>query len=67
MSAVLYWDTSAVLSALLQDGHTQEAPAWLEPKNTHLISSLAGAEFHACVVTFDRLLGAAAARVGLEV
>ncbi len=54
MSLVLYWDTSAVLSALLQDGHTLKARAWLEPTNVHLMSSLTGAEFHACVARLGR-------------
>jgi hypothetical protein len=42
---VYYWDTSAVLSALLQDIHSQEALDLLEREAVHLTSTLTGAEF----------------------
>ena len=54
---VIYWDTSAVLSALLQDVNSAAASAWLARDAVHLVSSLAGAEFHACIA---RLLSSTA-------
>jgi predicted nucleic acid-binding protein len=51
---VIYWDTSAILSALLQDIHTPEARTYLERPAVHLVSSLAGAEFHACLARLQR-------------
>ena len=51
---VVYWDTSAVLSALLSDIHTARARAWLARDAVHLVSTLTGAEFHACVARLRR-------------
>ena len=51
---MVYWDTSAVLSALLQDIHSNEARAWLSRDVVHLVSSLAGAEFHASLARLHR-------------
>lgn len=51
---VAYWDTSAVLSSLIQDAHSQEARHWLTRDAVHLVSSLAGAEFHACIARLLR-------------
>ena len=51
---VIYWDTSAILSALLQDTHTPVARSHLGRKGVHLVSSLAGAEFHACIARLLR-------------
>lgn len=41
---VVYWDTSAILSVLLQDNHTEEARKRAREKGLHLISTLAYAE-----------------------
>jgi hypothetical protein len=37
---VVYWDTSAILSVLLKDNHTEEARKWVR-KGLHLMSTLA--------------------------
>ena len=44
---VLYWDSSAVLSALVHETHSQETLRRLRAPGHHLISSLALAETHA--------------------
>lgn len=51
---VHYWDTSAVLSAFLQDVHTPLARDWLEQSAVNLVSSLTGSEFHACLARLER-------------
>ena len=45
---VVYWDTSAVLSVLFTDTHSETAHQWQRSPGLHLISSLAHAE--ACAV-----------------
>ncbi|MDL1958181.1 MAG: type II toxin-antitoxin system VapC family toxin [Deltaproteobacteria bacterium] len=47
---VVYWDTSAILSALFIDNHSEAARRWGAGPAVHLISSLAHAE--ACAVTW---------------
>jgi predicted nucleic acid-binding protein len=47
---VVYWDTSAILSALFIDNHSETARGWAANAAVHLISSLAHAE--ACAVTW---------------
>lgn len=54
----VYWDTSALVSALLEDVHTAEAQAWYATEGVHLASSLGAAELFA---GFSRL-----GREGLE-
>lgn len=56
---VLYWDSSAVLSALLQESHSREALKRLRAPGHHLISSLALTETHAVLSRMwrDGLLG----------
>jgi len=44
---VLYWDSSAVLSALMQEVHSRETLRQLRAPCHHLVSSLALAETHA--------------------
>lgn len=41
---VVYWDASAVVSALVQDAHSERAVATAERRLVHLISTLAYAE-----------------------
>lgn len=53
-SGVVYWDTSAVISVLLQDVHTMDARGWLKKKAEHLTSSLTSAEFYACIARMER-------------
>ena len=47
---VVYWDTSAILSALFVDNHSETARRWVAVPAVHLVSSLAHAE--ACAVTW---------------
>jgi predicted nucleic acid-binding protein len=51
---VVYWDTSAVLSALFRDDHSDEATARARAGGIHLISSLAWAEAHAVIARIER-------------
>ncbi|MDA8345716.1 MAG: type II toxin-antitoxin system VapC family toxin [Thermaerobacter sp.] len=55
---VLYWDTSAVLSTLMADRHTDLAVRQLRSQATHLLSSLAWAEAHAVLSRLRREGGA---------
>ncbi len=48
-SAVLYWDASALLSALFSDRHSKIAKKWAETAGVHFVSSLAYAEVCAVV------------------
>jgi len=51
---VTYWDTSAVLSALFRDEHSERALAHSRAAGTHLLSSLAWAEAHAVIARLER-------------
>ncbi len=56
--AVLYWDASAVLSALLKDEHSREAHRWVIRSGYHFLSTLACAEVLAVLrrIARERLL-----------
>lgn len=54
MDAAIYWDASAILSALFQDEHSNTASAVARDPATHLISSLAWAETHAVIGRIER-------------
>ena len=54
IQAVLYWDSSAVLSALFKDTHSPEAIEWSQKPGIHLISSLVYAEVYAVLSRFKR-------------
>jgi predicted nucleic acid-binding protein len=56
--AVLYWDASAVLSALLKDDHSREAHRWAIRSGYHFLSTLAYAEVLAVLrrIARERLL-----------
>ncbi|MFP3869789.1 MAG: type II toxin-antitoxin system VapC family toxin [Syntrophobacteria bacterium] len=63
---VLYWDASAILSALFVDSHSSTARKWADREGVHLISTLAYAEVTAVMsrlqreqVLADRLIEAA--------
>jgi predicted nucleic acid-binding protein len=43
-SVVLYWDASAILSALLRDEHSKDAQNWSNQPGYHFISHLAYSE-----------------------
>jgi predicted nucleic acid-binding protein len=51
---VVYWDSSAVLSALFRDKRSEEATARIRGPAVHLLSSLAWAEVHAVVARLER-------------
>lgn len=44
---VIYWDTSAVLSALVEDRHSEIACKYINWKGIHFLSTLAAAETYA--------------------
>ena len=49
---VIYWDASAILSALVEDDHTIVAQDWLKKRGPHVVSSLSYAEV---LAVFERL------------
>jgi predicted nucleic acid-binding protein len=51
---VIYWDASAVLSALFKDKHSEEAVSWSRREGVHLISSLSCAEVYAVISRIRR-------------
>lgn len=53
-SAVIYWDASAVLSALFKDKHSETAIDWSRREGVHLLSSLASAEVYAVISRIKR-------------
>jgi predicted nucleic acid-binding protein len=52
--AVIYWDASAILSALFTDRHSDEAQAWAHRAGLHLMSTLAYAETCAVIARLHR-------------
>ncbi len=60
-AAVVYWDSSAILSALFKDRHSEEALARARRRDVHLLSTLAWAEVHAVIARMgrERVLAAA--------
>ena len=50
----IYWDTSAILSALFKDSHSDVAQKWVHEKGIHLISTLAYAETCAVIARMRR-------------
>jgi predicted nucleic acid-binding protein len=52
--AVIYWDASAILSALFTDRHSDEAQAWAHRTGLHLMSTLAYAETCAVIARIQR-------------
>lgn len=53
-AAVVYWDSSAILSALFRDRHSEEAVARARRPGVHLLSTLAWAEVHAVIARMGR-------------
>ncbi len=51
---VVYWDASAILSALIQDSHSEEARQWVDKSGAHLVSTLSFAEVHAVLTRIQR-------------
>lgn len=52
--AVVYWDASAILSALFQDSHSRSALDWSAREGVHFMSTLAWAEVCAVVSRMKR-------------
>ncbi len=53
-SIIVYWDSSAVLSVLFQDIHSEDALKWAKHEGLHLLSSLAAAEVTAVILRIHR-------------
>jgi predicted nucleic acid-binding protein len=51
---VVYWDASAILSALFRDDHSAKALQWARRPGSHFISSLAATETHAVIARLER-------------
>ena len=51
---VNYWDSSAILSALFSDTHSNTAKKWADETGLHLISTLAYAEVSAVIARMKR-------------
>lgn len=51
---VVYWDTSAIVSALFRDRHSDAAAAAARAPGTHLMSSLGWAEVVAVIARIER-------------
>ena len=68
-SVVVYWDSSAVLSALLTDDHSGEAKSWSDTEGLHFLSTLAYAEVSAVIARLqrERLLTDTLAKSAFEV
>jgi predicted nucleic acid-binding protein len=49
---VIYWDASAILSALVKDEYTVQAQDWLKKGGAHVVSTLSYAEV---LAVFERL------------
>jgi predicted nucleic acid-binding protein len=54
IQSVIYWDSSAILSALFKDTRSEEAIEWSQKKGVHLISTLAYAEVCAVIIRLKR-------------
>ncbi len=65
----VYWDASAVLSALFEDRHSLHAQDWAKRPGFHLLSTLAYAEICAVVagIRRDRMVADILADAALEV
>lgn len=52
--SAVYWDSSAVLSALFEDRHSSRATAAIRQPGLHLLSTLAWAEVCAVIARIER-------------
>ncbi len=50
----VYWDSSAILSALFRDRHSEEASQHARSSAVHFLSTLAWAEVHAVIARIER-------------
>jgi predicted nucleic acid-binding protein len=67
---VIYWDASAILSALFKDGHSDEAQKWVhQEESIHLMSTLSYTETCAVIARIQRdgLLADVLIKAALEV
>jgi predicted nucleic acid-binding protein len=66
---VVYWDSSAVLSALFTDSNSQAAQKWSNAKGVHFVSTLTIAEVSAVVHRMhrERLLSKTLSQSAFEV
>ena len=66
---VLYWDSSAVLSAIFNDSNSQAAQKWSKTKGVHFVSTLTNAEVSAVIHRMQResLLSETLTRSAFEV
>ena len=66
--SIVYWDASAVLSALFKDSQSEEAIKWSQKKGIHLISTLAYAEVCAVIIRLkkERILADVLVRAAFE-
>lgn len=53
-AALIYWDASAIVSALFQDSHSDTAVGYRQRMGVHMVSTLAWAEVHAVVARMER-------------
>jgi len=51
---VIYWDASAVLSALFKDSHSDDAMTWARAEGVHLMTTLGYAETCAVIARLQR-------------
>lgn len=54
VAGVVYWDSSAVLSALFRDRHSADASRRARGSEVHFLSTLAWAEVHAVITRMER-------------
>ena len=68
-TASVYWDASAILSALFTDSHSQLAGDWAAREGVHLISTLGFAEVIAVISRMQRgrVISAALKKSALEI
>ena len=68
IQTVIYWDASAILSALFQDSSSKKAIEWSRKPGVHLISTLSYAEVLAVIARLkkERLLANVLIQAALE-
>jgi predicted nucleic acid-binding protein len=54
VQSVVYWDASAILSALFKDSRSEEALEWTQKKGVHLIPILSYAEVCAVITRLKK-------------
>ena len=54
VQSVVYWDASAILSALFKGSRSEEALEWSQKEGAHLISTLSYAEVCAVIARLKK-------------